>query len=162
MDLSNTDPQLACPLFNRLPPELRNRIFDLACAHYFTHEKPFNPESDYYRPCFRSRDRKISLTLPRTCKCVYSETKHLPLSNYEEVIWLYNGPRYAAGGFENARPHGLANLHIFVQQCYLEGRLARSNPLTGMPAPLSHVKHFKITMRFTDWWSWNTRDPQKS
>ena len=85
--------QLHSPLFNTLPPELRNRIFALALTPHTDNTIPFKRTAFYYRPNFRRLENTHpSVSLLQTCKLIYQETYHLPLENYVHVAWFYRGP----------------------------------------------------------------------
>lgn len=80
------NPQLQSPLFNKIPPEIRNHIFAYVLAEQDSAEAI--PESSYiYRPeytCYRY----IDTALLRTCRKIWLETYALPRINLTERIWL--------------------------------------------------------------------------
>lgn len=74
----NIDPQSASPLFNRIPAEIRNQIFELALSAYDDKNKPYNNGSYYYRPDHRYA-HKVDTNLLLTCRRIYNE-KDIPAS----------------------------------------------------------------------------------
>ena len=96
----NSFPQLQSPLFFKLPPEIRNLIFEFAlrpspnttgyCASCRAYYHPF-----FERQPYMSTDTVLSITLLLTCRLVYYECASLPIRlaiphirNSSHVRWL--------------------------------------------------------------------------
>jgi hypothetical protein len=80
------NPQLNSPLFNKIPPEIRNYIFAYVLAEQ--DGATSIPEYCYwYRPDY-TRYRYIDTALLRTCRKIWLETYALPRINVTERIWL--------------------------------------------------------------------------
>lgn len=73
--------QEACPLFSKLPPEIRNMVFDLALTPFNDLKRPLPPGSYYHRPG-NTHAQIIDTTLLCTCRRIYLETYSVPSSNY--------------------------------------------------------------------------------
>ena len=149
------DPQSSCPLFTRIPPEIRNPIFELALTAYDDHQRPYRQDAYYYRPGHRYA-QKIDTALLSTCRRVYAETETIPATINEQTSWCNRAPPdvhkngVPAGNSAAAqrRRQGLEMIHLFTQQCWLEGQLA------GFRHQLNstNATRLKITLRHTDWW----------
>jgi hypothetical protein len=80
------DPQLQSPLFNKIPPEIRNQIFAYVLAEQ-DGATSIPEQCYYYRPEY-TRYRYIDTALLRTCRKIWLETYALPRINLTERIWL--------------------------------------------------------------------------
>src|SRR5215469_12343860 len=79
------NPQLQSPLFNKIPPEIRNHIFAFVLAEQ---DRAAIPDYCYwYRPDY-THHRYIDTALLRTCRKIWLETYALPRINMTERIWL--------------------------------------------------------------------------
>ena len=83
------NPQLASPLFNVLPGELRNEILKWALVQYDDPdpEKQYEEDSYWYRPGFRAAKRSESGLL-RTCRLIYCESRRLVMREAEHAFWF--------------------------------------------------------------------------
>ncbi|KAL8642008.1 MAG: hypothetical protein Q9226_008559 [Calogaya cf. arnoldii] len=162
MDLP-VDPQPDCPLFNRIPPEVRSLIFKQALTAY---EDPmaekYSESAYYYRPGF-TRPLKIDIALLLTCRRVYWEAFTLPASINEHTSWYYRGPPDIKKNHLSVddrpcsiiRRRQLRIVHIFAQQFWLEGDgFAGFTGLWEYACPTSLI----ITLRHTDWWWWESEE----
>ena len=155
IDTSNANPQNECPLFRRIPGELRNEIFRLALTAYSGKQVPYDNTSCRCRPGFRYADVRIDTALLRTCRLVYGEARLVPQQNYVHVQWrddLHSDPyaarsgRYIPGGIKALHPW-LSSLHLFTLQYLLESKsLAESGH--------SRIRNLKMTIRHCDWTPW--------
>jgi len=154
------NPQSACPLFTRIPPEIRNSIFQLALTEYDDTDHPYEQSAVYCRPDYRFRHR-IDTDLLRTCRRIYLEAHLLPVAINEHVFWCYRGPperRYSADPqayFEtmtSQQRDAVDCVHFFTQQFWLEGQF-----MDACRIPLMRPRKLKITLRHTDWWLWEYR-----
>ncbi|KAL7808398.1 hypothetical protein V8C26DRAFT_413279 [Trichoderma gracile] len=84
--LQKVDAQKDSPLFSRLPPEVRSRVFAYTVAEYEDVNNPY-PINDTWRPSY-SAPRKICLELLATCRAAYLEAWFLPFKTIEQCIWL--------------------------------------------------------------------------
>lgn len=84
----------------------------------------------------------------------------MPVALTEFVYWLHGGPSHycqnrSAGRLDLSTKmtaeqiNAIDTIHLYVQQAYLE----RCDPFAA--APIS-CKNFKITLRYSDWWSWES------
>ena len=154
---ASPDLQLASPLFNRLPAEIRNQIYRLVLQAYDDKSRPFPTDAFYYRPGFRYV-LKIDTALLRTCRRVYAEAHGLlKCLNNEHVEWhgVARGPRTWTA--KKASHSSMTCVQLFMQQVNLEYghtsiavRLARDFPC---------LQKLKITIRHSDWWNWEVWAP---
>jgi hypothetical protein len=125
-------------LFNRIPGEIRQRIFEYACTSTDIRDEPVPHVALYHRPGYEHYQR-VWTDLLRTCRRVYLETYLLPASVNEHVFWCYDGPPQPESqpyNFES--PHNymdyslrlklrtqeqknaVQELHLFTQQFWLD------------------------------------------
>ena len=163
------DLQEECPLFSDLPSEIRNTIFELALTADHDETRPYRADRAFHRPGYLAHT-KINCSLLRTCKRAYLEARLFPLSANEHVFWLFNGPWKSIGKknrhtanwtkwysrLNQLQKHAVGEIHIFVQQFYLE---ALGNRGDLHPLDIS-AKRLHLTLRHSDWWSWES--PPKS
>ncbi|KAG8526531.1 uncharacterized protein KY384_008731 [Bacidia gigantensis] len=157
---SSVDLQTSCPLFVKLPPELRNRVFVFALTPSVDKSRPYGPTEYYYRPNFRFRPTGLAVSLLRTCKRVHAETSHLPVHNYTHVRWFHrqpDEPNKAKAAFAQP-PAKCPSFHLFTQQYWLEqwGRGSVHWAPADFIVRSPHVVHLRITLRHGDWWSWES------
>jgi len=159
------DNQDGSDLFSLLPAEIRTYIFLLALTAHDDTTKPYRADRIYYRPGYQYHP-KIDCSLLRTCKCVYQESRLLPVSANEHVFWLFNGPWKSIGRINRntARWNGwyeslnqdqknaVQTVHIFTQQYFLEGLGSRAD--VGQFSFQTSRLH--LTIRHSDWWSWES------
>ncbi|KAL8751651.1 MAG: hypothetical protein Q9199_006274 [Rusavskia elegans] len=158
------NPQSDSPLFNRIPPEVRNEIFKLALTVYEDPKSRKYRASAYYcRPGF-TRAHRIDTDLLLTCRRVYWETFKLPASINEHTSWYLREP---PGIMKNHIPiddrpcsiirrQGLRTVHVFAQQFWLEGvGFAGFTGLWEYACPTTLI----ITLRHSDWWWWESEEP---
>jgi hypothetical protein len=152
------DQQLGCPLFTRIPAELRNVIFPLALLRYDL--EPYTADSEtesyYTRPGYMHYKR-IDTSLLATCRRIYIETHLIPLRINEHVFWCFRGP---PNSYSDPRSYfkrmkvdqqrAAVRAHFFTQMYWLEG----SFPLMCDSQVMRYLTHIKITVRQTDWWFW--------
>ena len=164
-DLSPTSMQEESPLFNLIPGEIRDRIFQYAVTEHAIRKEEYEKNAHYYRPGFRFADQKIDTALLRTCRRVYQETRHLPSRNYVQVEWCYRAPpnidpqRPRLSVFSHGSPNmeDLKSLHLFTQQYWLEGWADHRSDTVAKKMP--NLQYLKITLRHGDWWSWESSAP---
>ena len=94
--LADENPQLSCPLFDGLPPEIRFYIYKYAVAATYSPEHPdlqaerqwpwrLKPIGENLDPSEKSF-RHISTTLLLVCRRIYNEAALLPVSTNEHFI----------------------------------------------------------------------------
>jgi hypothetical protein len=92
IDPSNSHEQLQSPLFSKIPPEIRNQIFELAVSQHNNAVDPF----EYYDKAwnFLSLDlvaeppMKRYLDLLLTCRRIYYETRSIPMRSATHLITI--------------------------------------------------------------------------
>ncbi|KAI4095172.1 MAG: hypothetical protein LQ339_007332 [Xanthoria mediterranea] len=152
------------PLFNRIPPEVRNEIFKLALTGYEDPKgRKYRVSAYYCRPGF-TRAYKIDTGLLLTCRRVYWETCMLPASINEHTSWYWREPPGIKKNhlpIDNRRSsiirrRGLRTIHVFAQQIWLEGdSFAGFTRLWQYVCPTTLI----ITLRHSDWWWWESEEP---
>ncbi|KAI9802305.1 MAG: hypothetical protein M1833_001811 [Piccolia ochrophora] len=150
--------QAECPLFTRIPGEIRNLIFHFALLSDDDKTRPY-PATEYYcRPGYRYHQR-IHTDLLSTCRLIYLEAHTLPLAVNEHVMWRYRGPEdhpendwsFFENRFTSAQLAQIKRLHCFTQQFWLQ------DEDWALRAPvLPNLTHLKVTLRHTDWWNWES------
>lgn len=161
-----TNLQSQSPLFNRIPPEVRNQIFQFALTSYEDTARKYRPNAYHYRPGFTCALR-IDTDLLLTCRRIYWETFSLPARINEHTSWFGRPPPMNLKknpvaindslGAVFRRRH-LRTVHIFVQQAHLEGPgFAGFTGLWQYACPTTLI----ITLRHNDWWWWEERKPLK-
>ncbi|KAF7713471.1 Uncharacterized protein PECH_001248 [Penicillium ucsense] len=116
--------QDACPLFTKLPPETRNRIYALSLEYSGVRpwsdtreparrdpggvdinedettgtNAPYRGNAFYFRPGY-NQPRRILIALLRTCQRIYREASLLPAEVSEHTFWFYRGPPHVKNGF---------------------------------------------------------------
>ena len=160
INTTNANPQKECPLFGRIPGELRNEIFRLALTAYPGKQIPYDKSAYRCRPGFRYAGMRIDTALLRTCRRIYREARFVPLQNYVHVQWCddyYTDPYATVSRERNlegikALYPWLSSLHLFTLQYWLEwNRLA----VFGNP----RLRNLKITIRHYDWTLLTDRGP---
>ena len=150
-----TNPQLQCPLFICIPPEIRNYIFELVLTSYDDKTRPYKKTAYYYRPSHRYA-RKIDTALLLTCRRVYAETEAVPAMLNEHTSWYHRAPPdVVKNGFSSEhspaavkRRCQLRTVHLFTQQFWLENQFVRFVPRYNH----TNASRLKLTLRHTDWW----------
>lgn len=166
IDLSTASAQTECVFFTLFPVEIRTRIFEYALTSDANPMKAYLPDRVYYRPGHHFHP-KTDISLLLTCKQIFAEARLMPVLEAEHTFWLFGGPYQMM----NTQINGLARLdswmaalnedqqqsvkhvHLFAQQYNLEnmGQKPRMPTLSTLRA-----KHFTITFRHSDWWSWES------
>ena len=156
-----TNPQAECPLFNGIPGEVRDRIFQHAVTEYTPRETEYEKDEHYYRPHFRFADNYIDTALLRTCRRIYQETRHLPRINYQHIEWRYRAPPTQHGRAnlslmdKRLNTEEMRSMHMFAQQFALEGWVHGDSMKISKKAP--NLQHLKLTLRHGDWWNWESQ-----
>ncbi|KAJ7731133.1 hypothetical protein DFH07DRAFT_847687 [Mycena maculata] len=158
---SSIHPQPQSPFFATLYPELRNLIFSLALAEYDDPTRPYVKHEFYYRPGFEFAG-KIDTNLLLTCRLVYLETHLVPVAQNEHVFWMHRAPperKFASDHnayFARMTPEqrgAVQHVRFFTQMFWLEGRRGQKWA-EGLTVP-----KLTITLRHSDWTSWETGAP---
>ncbi|KAF9077065.1 hypothetical protein BDP27DRAFT_1313068 [Rhodocollybia butyracea] len=152
--LADHDKQDQCPLFDRIPAEVRNIIFIYALLSYEDLSVRFPDDAHYSRPEYRHASR-IDPRLLQACRLIYLETRFLPVMADEHVFCRYasNPAQYFARLSEEQKDH-VDRVHFFTQQYYLEGEFPRICALPNM-----RPRSLKVTLRHGDWWNWESNNP---
>ena len=143
--------QEECPLFNRIPKEIRDNIFDLVLTPHDKKCIPYPEELQYSRPGFRNLDRNLSTTLLPCCQAIYLETYDLPAKMYVQVDWTtyYEGSvhRFNDANRSKRFPTAPRNLHLFTIKYFLDYWPACWTLYTRFIAGQApHLNHLKITL----------------
>ena len=100
--LAKCNLQEQSPLF-RLPAELRNTIFELACLPYDDPETKYNNRDFYYRPEHVARHIS-STSLLLACRRAWLEANQLPLQYGDHSFWFKDPgrrPKYLDDVYSN-------------------------------------------------------------
>ncbi|OHE95774.1 hypothetical protein CORC01_08915 [Colletotrichum orchidophilum] len=165
IDVSTYDHQLQCPLFGTLPGEIRNEIFALALVQYEEEGPSAYPVDSYwYRPGFTG-PRRSSCSLLRACKLAYAEGQQVFLRELEWAFWFDRGPKGRTknaackrffGALTEQQSRDLTRVRFFTQMYWLEGGW---NLGTLFRQPRFRPEVLTITVRYSDWWYWETDEP---
>ncbi|KIK60911.1 hypothetical protein GYMLUDRAFT_225673 [Collybiopsis luxurians FD-317 M1] len=160
--ISNHNRQESCPLFYRVPPEVRNAIFLYTLLSYEDQSITYPNDAHYSRPDYRYSVR-IDPRLLQTCRLIYLETRFLPVIAYEHTFWCHRAPpgvvhasdpqAYFERFTEEQRDH-VDQVHFFTQQYYLEEDFPRICQLESIRS-----RSLKVTLRHGDWWFWEDNNP---
>ena len=128
LDPSTANLQSQAPLFMKIPPEIRNRIFSLVLRTFDDKARPYEPGTFWARP-ETSHPLKLDNTLLLTCRRVYLETYILPCFQYQTNYWWGRGPPHERDCqnpvhyLDKLTPAQRARsaVNVFVQQYMLEG-----------------------------------------
>ncbi|KAK1839323.1 hypothetical protein CCHR01_18058 [Colletotrichum chrysophilum] len=158
------NPQLQCPLFSTLPGEIRNEIFALALVQYEDSENAYPEDSYWYRPGF-SGPRKSSSALLQTCKAAYFEGQKAFLRELEWAFWFDRGPEGRTGMnsclsfFRKLTPQqsqDLKKVRFFMQMFRFENGTELHRLFHQ---PNFNPEKLTITIRYSDWWYWESDTP---
>ncbi|KAI4915041.1 hypothetical protein J4E90_005078 [Alternaria incomplexa] len=159
---SNFQPQ--SPLFYVIPGEIRNEIFQLALMQDEDSAAAYPEDSYWYRPGF-SGPLKGSSALLRTCKLAYAEGQKVFLRELEWAFWFNRGPdgRTCTPAcerfFRDLTPQAVQSLQkvrLFTQMFWLE----EGNQLFYiLSIPQFRPTQLTITIRYSDWWFWESNSP---
>lgn len=166
--------QLQSPLFNTIPPEIRNHIFALVLVEEDSKDA-ISDESFFYRPDY-SCYRFIDTALLRTCRRIWLETYGIPRRNVLERHWLgaidrraHRRLKYAPSPLERELYGDVENpthrfwpsecVQVFAQMWALEsGQFNRLCQQLGRERTFP-VRRLTLTIRYTDWWHWESNEP---
>ncbi|KAK0282091.1 hypothetical protein LTR35_007189 [Friedmanniomyces endolithicus] len=161
--------QAGSPLFSVLPRELRDLIWAFATAPYEDPDAKFQNTAYYYRPGHTAR-LKTKTALLLTCRRVWLEANAFPMMQAEQCFYYYRGapdgrdPEWMAH-LTKHNSQNLGELHLFIQMGTIEKLAAPTwslrdyfllhRPVRGDFQP----SLFRLTIRHTDWWSWENDQP---
>jgi len=160
--IANHNKQGQSPLFDQIPPEVRNTIFLYALLSYEDLGTIYQSDEHYVRPSYHHPSR-IDPSLLQTCRLIYLETRFLPVMADEHAFWCHRPPpglRYCSdprsyfNRFSEEQKDHVDRVHFFTQQYYLEGHFSRDCALADM-----RPRSLKITLRHGDWWFWEDNKP---
>lgn len=149
------NPQLASPLFTRIPAEIRNSIFKLVLTSFDDKRRPYKKGAYYYRPDHRYA-QIIDTNLLLTCRRIYAETEGIPASINEHTSWYRrappdvhkNGLTWEDNPAALKRRRQVETIHLFTQQFWLESGFQKWTKTLS----LTNATRLKMTIRHTDWW----------
>jgi hypothetical protein len=141
----NSNPQRNCPLFSKLPVEVRLKIFDLALSEHEDSSLPMPAGSMFYRPRHFFKTR-IFTNLLRTCRMIYAEASHIPMASATHTLSAREAfpgrvPHFNSWTAKNLSEFG--NLQLFGRPEIWTKKLRNLPPLDP--------KVITITTRFVDW-----------
>lgn len=144
--------QKDCPLFTKIPQELRDRIFDLVVTPHEEKHVPYPKALRYSRPGFRHSDGKLSIALLRCCQLIYSQTCHLPAKKYVQIDCICTGENghdtKDGNSWTRSSPTALQNLHLFTTKRWLRMTTslawARYTQLVATHVP--NLRYLKLTL----------------
>jgi hypothetical protein len=162
-------PQGKSLLFSILPPEARNHIFRLTLLEHDDETEPVLFDTFGYRPGHEYR-KKHSLDLLATCKRVYLEAYLIPVATTTHTTWrmwvtrapldrtLYAHRRFQKMNIEQRA--AVQTVQLYAQQYDLEeqgweDKIITKDQGTHGVLPTRLI----ITVRHTDWWSWESDTP---
>ncbi|KAL9614178.1 MAG: hypothetical protein Q9167_001330 [Letrouitia subvulpina] len=180
---TTTDPQLSCPLFTVLPPELRLLIYKYALRAYDDKSFPFKKSAYYYRPGFQYASR-IDTDLLLTCRRVYAEAAELPVRLNPLDCWYFRSPPWRNAHWaklDAGRTTDYSHVkhwHLFTQLYWLEadvGGFRKFASCATLEEPwrrpsrrpaVGGLESLTITIRHSDWWWWERKvrlqlDPER-
>jgi hypothetical protein len=150
-------PQEQCPLYSKLSAELRSLVFSFTLQEFEDKSKPYRPNRLYYRPGHHyhtNHDTK----LVQTCRLIYQEARMIPVARHTFTYWFHGGPvqyrskippsQLQLDMLTTEQLAAVQEVHLFAQQCCLEYCHPFSTKI--------QCKKFKITIRHSDWWSWDS------
>ncbi|KAJ0330264.1 hypothetical protein COL5a_003324 [Colletotrichum fioriniae] len=144
IDVSTYDNQLQCPLFGTLPGEIRNEIFALALVQFSEEEEgsAYPKDSYWYRPGFTG-PRKSSSSLLRAYRGPAGRTTNYACEKFFSSL-------------TEQQARDLTKVRFFTQMYWLEdGR----NLATLFAQPKFRPEVLTITVRYSDWWYWESDEP---
>ena len=150
------NPQTDCPLFNKIPREIRDSIFDLVMTpleeEYYGHGK----RSKYRGPKILSTNfRNLSTTVLRCCQLIYFEIWGLPA---KKSIQHYPIPIEDDDHFDAYFPTGMQNFVIgFITRryCYrYEALDGWHNSLREVARNAPDLKYLRINVPLDMLWNW--------
>ncbi|KAK8084695.1 hypothetical protein PG997_005966 [Apiospora hydei] len=167
IDFNGMDEQSQCVLFCSIPSEIRTLIFEYALAPHDNLAKPYAKDRMYCRPG-QLYHPKTDISLLQTCKRVFQEARVLPVALATHTFWLFGGPwrcmktglkgmtRFSAwqDSMSEEQRAAVDCVQIFAQQTFLESLGTQSN--NGLESLTFAARTLRITLRHTDWWSWES------
>jgi hypothetical protein len=169
-NLALCNPQSQSPLFSILPPEIRNYIFSLALLQYEDLANPYKECALWYRPGHRAR-RIVSTSLLLTCRLIWLEANHWPMTQAVHDFWYHEGnrPDWTEQRFADDELRfddflrrltdlqfsRVKRVRIFADVGWLEwtGRTNFRERLGLQRHPL-RLDNFTVTVRHVDWMNW--------
>lgn len=162
--------QADSPLFQRIPPEVRARIWAFTLANTADTTDPatrYRNATPYTRPGFTAPLRTHTALL-ETCRAALQEAWFMPASCHEHAEWVATAKHTPPGrqqpGTAGPQDHDrrlpregqVGALRLFVRVEYLAmsiffGTLWRMQPM--------NPRRFTLTLRHTDWTGWQKDEP---
>lgn len=174
-NLEKCNPQSQSPLFTTIPAEIRNQIFAFALLQYEDFSEPYEEHDYCYRPGHRAR-RIVSTSLLLTCRRVWLEANHCPMSQATHAFWFEQNARRPAWTKESHASEDnrfralidsltllhrrrVRHLHVFAQMYWLEQSMQRAHIWTALKKKSLKLDSFTVTIRHSDWWNWESNQP---
>lgn len=164
------NPQIDSPLFQRIPPEVRARIWTFTLSNTADTTDPskrYRNATPYTRPGFTAPLRTHTALL-ETCRAALQEAWFMPASCHEHAEWVASAKHTPPGrkqpktdgpqAYDRQLPREgkVGGLRFFVRVQYLEllmffRALWRMKPM--------NPRRFTLTLRHTDWTGWQKDEP---
>lgn len=162
--------QADCPLYTKVPAEIRNRVFSYALSAFDNQDHPYQAGAHWCRPGYEY-PQMLDTRVLQTCKRIYHEYRLLPVTQNEFVYYLFDGPIHKEGTrrhkfkspqtgtgarfdiLTEEQQHLVQKVHYFVQQYYLE---RWPSAIHKAPQGWSLARILTFTFRRSDWWSWES------
>jgi hypothetical protein len=129
----------------------------------------YEPDSYFTRPGYTGKSF-LSLSLLRTCKLAYLSLHLEPAKRKEHVFWHHCAPPGLNGPLGNEVTYlkrfneetlaGVKEIHMFTQQFWLEDRFPELSQEGGQLGVMKGIEKLTITLRRSDWWSWEGNNLQ--
>lgn len=173
-NIARCNGQAQSPLFGTLPPEIRNHIFSLALRQYEDSSQPY-VEHDYcYRPGHRAR-HVVNANLLQTCRRVWLEANHWTMAQAIHTFW-FDGerrPDWATRRWNSEdqriidffkslttlQRSRVKHIHVLAQMWWLEYDIVNSTLWKNLTRERLDLDSFTVTIRHSDWWSWESDEP---
>lgn len=170
----NYHPQVYCPLFRKLPVEIRYMIYEFVFLQYEVKSKAYSKGRPYYRPG-STAPKRIDTALLYTCRLVLLEARKIPLETATHEFWCDTfRPAHVLLNLSHldATVPGLRDWHVPHMQCIhvntsaMDLFLREGQPFQAwgnIPGKYGGYKTKFLTfcIGFTDWpqWQWG-QEPQ--
>lgn len=151
-------PQIKCPIFSRLPAEIRTRVFEYTLSAYDDPTDLDRNHGCYHGPRYECR-QIISTALLRTCRRIYSEARLIPALVNELVgsptLFMTQSSKFKGTNdlmkesLMTKEQFRLIRVQLYTHQFWLESVRFVDVLKSWKASPRSLC----ITLRHTDWWA---------
>ncbi|KAF2030027.1 hypothetical protein EK21DRAFT_112320 [Setomelanomma holmii] len=144
-----------------LPPEIRNRIFELVLGGK-TMRHTYLGHGESTKIIFKNapRDRKNATALIRTCRQIYVETLTLPYARCTFSTPYYHDVYVAFKRFRAHQRRLINTIHFELMVHEVEHFALRwlsdTDPALGIPKWLLSLQHVHVCLFSSDGWKWRS------